>query len=279
MQIDDDIEKRETNLKKRQEDIENREAAVNERLKNQDKLNIQIQTDIANRILGFSKTEDKMTFYASLSAWSAVAGAVLVLIGTGLLLWTLYLTRQANQAAQEAVKVTKDIGRIQTIAYMGLDEIKTVPYVNDKKDESKGILVKSRIKNSGNSPSVCKSLYVKIVDYSGEELNKNLKPSYEFNELEDSLMCGAGSTIWPQDAPIDLDLLEKCHKKERRVFHLLYCRYRDVFWSDGDNEHVVTACTEIFINLPPQEYDSYLAGLPDGAVTFLNHPNHFIGPK
>lgn len=50
--------------------------------------------------------------------WSGVASTAFVAVGTGLLFWTLRLTRMANQAAREAVTVTREIGTAQTKAYV-----------------------------------------------------------------------------------------------------------------------------------------------------------------
>jgi len=50
----------------------------------------------------------------------ALYSTILIGVGTSLLFVTLYLTWQANGAAQEAVKVTRVIGVVQTRAYMGV---------------------------------------------------------------------------------------------------------------------------------------------------------------
>ncbi|MGJ8624966.1 MAG: hypothetical protein ACSHW1_19660 [Yoonia sp.] len=53
----------------------------------------------------------------------ALYSTVAVWIGTALLLYTLWLTRQANNAAQRAVSVTENIGAAQTRAYLAISEV------------------------------------------------------------------------------------------------------------------------------------------------------------
>lgn len=61
---------------------------------------------------------DAAAHSAKFAAW---ASAFFVAIGTGLLVWTLSLTRQANRSAQEAVVVTREIGEAQVRAYLTVD--------------------------------------------------------------------------------------------------------------------------------------------------------------
>lgn len=74
--------------------------------------------------------------------------AGLVLLGTGLLIWTLHLTRKANEAAQEAVKVTRDIGRAQVRAYVNIGAVGIENLAVGETPK-----VRLDIRNSGNSPA------------------------------------------------------------------------------------------------------------------------------
>jgi hypothetical protein len=70
-----------------------------------------------------------------------------VALGTALLMYTLLLTRQANQSARAAVSVTRDIGQAQTRAYLYVDTI------NATFDD--GVIKgEVRIANSGTSPAL-----------------------------------------------------------------------------------------------------------------------------
>lgn len=63
---------------------------------------------------GMDESTEKMADYA-------LYQTILIAIGTGALIYTLYLTRQANRAAVEAVKVTREIGQVQARAYVGVE--------------------------------------------------------------------------------------------------------------------------------------------------------------
>ena len=80
-----------------------------------------------------------------LASW---VSAGLVLLGTGLLVWTLKLTRSANKAAQEAVSVTREIGEKQTRAYIAIDDAAVV-HVKDGSRPS----ITVRFINSGQTPA------------------------------------------------------------------------------------------------------------------------------
>lgn len=54
------------------------------------------------------------------AAW---VSAFFVALGTGLLVWTLWLTRQANRSAQAAVRVAKETGRDQMRAYVDVGDV------------------------------------------------------------------------------------------------------------------------------------------------------------
>jgi hypothetical protein len=62
---------------------------------------------------GMKVAADRMADYSRIQTW-------LIGIGTFLLFVTLWLTRQANQAAQAAVTVTREIGEAQVRAYVSI---------------------------------------------------------------------------------------------------------------------------------------------------------------
>lgn len=82
----------------------------------------------------------KMAFYAR---WSTI----FVAIGTALLFWTLWVTRAANRAAYDAVTATREIGEIQTRAYLSITS-GTIEYRIDEWP-----IATLTVRNSGNSPA------------------------------------------------------------------------------------------------------------------------------
>lgn len=73
---------------------------------------------------------------------------ILVGVGTALLFVTLWLTRQANRAAQAAVDVTREIGEKQVRAYPSVTSV----HVGGITNGLPNIIIK--ISNSGNSPAL-----------------------------------------------------------------------------------------------------------------------------
>ncbi|WP_273250117.1 hypothetical protein [Sediminimonas qiaohouensis] len=93
----------------------------------------------------------------------ALYSTILVGVGTVLLLFTLFLTRQANRAAQAAVDVTREMGKKQARAYLyikiGNFEISVV----DNADSSNLVTrVVVTVANSGNTPAYSPVIYYDI---------------------------------------------------------------------------------------------------------------------
>lgn len=81
---------------------------------------------------------------AKYAFWSTV----IVGFGTFLLVWTLWETRKANKAAQNAVAVTRDIGMLQVRAYIGTANVMVKGIVVGETPE-----FSLNIKNTGQSPA------------------------------------------------------------------------------------------------------------------------------
>lgn len=79
------------------------------------------------------------------AAWWSVS---IVGVGTILLVWTLFLTRSANRAAQEAVSVTQRIGEAQVRAYLGIVDVKVRKFATRQTPA-----YSFAIQNSGQSPA------------------------------------------------------------------------------------------------------------------------------
>lgn len=65
---------------------------------------------------GMNEATQQMAVYALLQT-------ILIAVGTGALIYTLHLTRQANRAAQEGVAVTRYLGKVQTEAYLAVTNL------------------------------------------------------------------------------------------------------------------------------------------------------------
>lgn len=70
--------------------------------------------------LSIQRGIDKTARWTAYAAWFS---AFMVTIGTGFLIWTLFLTRKANGAAQDAVRVTREVAQDQARAYVHVDEV------------------------------------------------------------------------------------------------------------------------------------------------------------
>ncbi|MFN3210468.1 MAG: hypothetical protein ACE369_15970 [Roseovarius sp.] len=95
---------------------------------------------------------------AEYAFWSTV----LVGVGTALLFVTLYLTREANRAAQAAVEVTDRHGRLQTKAYLSATSFAPL-YRWDEDGKPVTVSFRTLYGNSGNSPAFVKLAGAKFV--------------------------------------------------------------------------------------------------------------------
>lgn len=96
---------------------------------------------------GMNSATQMMAQYAY---WSTI----LVGFGTVLLIITLWLTRQANRAAQAAVEVTREIGEAQVRAYLTISSINAwyaTVQVNQK--ITKKWSIEFKLRNSGHTPA------------------------------------------------------------------------------------------------------------------------------
>ena len=126
--------------------IEDSEAAEARQRREEEARQREIEDLIAQQRMA-AATEDMNEATQSMkqAAWLSVA---VVAVGTALLVWTLFLTRQANQAARDTVRVTQNIGEAQVRAYPSVTSVSITGITN--KLPALGITVK----NSGNSPAL-----------------------------------------------------------------------------------------------------------------------------
>ncbi len=125
-----------------------------------------------------NEATQRMAFYA---LWSTG----FVGVGTCLLIWTLWLTRQANKAAQSVISVTRDIGEAQSRAYLAARAGKI------RLDTSTGgVNFTVEVFNFGNSPATDIKFYglwglgPRDLDFPRKDI---LRPPKKISEIPVSL--------------------------------------------------------------------------------------------
>ncbi len=73
---------------------------------------------------GMNSATQAMNDATQKTAFYSLLSTLLVAIGTALLIWTLFLTRQANKAARDAVVITQKVGERQVRAYVNFQYIR-----------------------------------------------------------------------------------------------------------------------------------------------------------
>jgi hypothetical protein len=179
----------------------------------------------------------KMAKYAF---WSTL----LVFVGTVLLFATLYLTRQANRAAQAAVDVTREVGIKQTRAnlyystYIVSDPSGLAP------GSGKDVGIELVFENYGPTPA--RDIAIEILDnrevlYS-ERDSSGYFPAPKFRDFDVSKVrgrirrvCGPERTITSHTFSTSRGELESAFADRRFLYVAGWVRYKDDFWkSDTD---------------------------------------------
>lgn len=168
-----------------------------------------------------NEATQRMALY---TLWSTV----FVGIGTGLLIITLYLTRQANSAAQAAAKVARDALGAER-AWMNILGSTAVTMTDSHVDETffeKAFGVAIRWQNDGRSPAVKVNLVITHQTVDAE----NSIPKFDAPiEYISSAIVGPGRQISTKIIGITPDQFDAL--MERKQFMYLYTRieYEDVF--------------------------------------------------
>lgn len=187
-------------------------------------------------------TQD-MRDYAFISLWLVAAGTVL-------LACTLYLTRQANKAAQEAVKVTMEIGQKQVRANLGFFGVEIIDTTASRRPYDTSIEV--CFKNTGQSPA--RDVCFDIVDYdeliwsAKEDKNGHLPPP-TFRDFDSTRIkgqtrrfCGAGQVVKSHYSHISRQQIEGLLSQGRFPYICGWVRYKDDFWLSEDDYRFVKFC-------------------------------------
>jgi hypothetical protein len=83
----------------------------------------------------------------------ALYSTIAVWVGTVLLFYTLWLTRQANRAAQDAVDVTRSMGEAQLRAYISFGGLRMISHREDGSLDKIFWRLHFSIKNTGATPA------------------------------------------------------------------------------------------------------------------------------
>ena len=114
--------------------------------------------------------------------WASWISNLFVLISTGLLGWTLYLTRKANDTAHKAVTVTKEMGIAQTRAYIGIE--------TGKFSITTYLKINIGYHNTGNSPAL--NNYLQNVLISFYESGVNARGQMHYSPQQGQLFAYTG---------------------------------------------------------------------------------------
>lgn len=172
-----------------------------------------------------------MRNYALYSNW-------LVAIGTGLLVATLWLTRQANRAAQNAVEVTREIGEAQIRAYVNISSVDATSI-----QVGTNIPIKVGVKNYGATPA-------REFAYVGKP---HLVPPEKIESLglPDLSYLSPGSDLAPNDnaflentlidVPLDDESIGLINEGTLKFVLVYYIKYKDIFDKQRITKCILTA--------------------------------------
>lgn len=147
----------------------------------------------------------------------------LVALGTGLLFWTLMLTRQANQAARCAVKVTREMGQRQTRAYLNISEI----YLKNF-EVGTPLAAVFTIINSGQSPAyICASRASVMKTEQRERLHFTFNTGWE---RRGSIGANSPTASYAMShTPVDQEMFDAVMEDRASLVIGIAVRYRDTF--------------------------------------------------
>lgn len=167
--------------------------------------------------------------------WSSVASTLFVAIGTGLLVWTLRLTRHANEAAQAAVSVTRDLGLAEHRPYVDANFGGCISHWDRTRDDKIFWKIRLILSNSGNTPTFglrVRSCW-RIVD-AGDDLS--MMPQ----EVPTHAAYLRGhKSFAPLTISIDGDILSKVQDGQKNLFVFVEAKYGTFLKKD---ESYVSRC-------------------------------------
>lgn len=187
----------------------------------------QYRRDLSERDLaaqeGMNRATKSIEDATWLMLWVSIANTFLVAIGTALLVWTLRLTRQANKATQDAVDVTREIGRAQVRAYITPVGIRVCPEIIN--GEPKSFLFQPKFKNTGQSPAVViKSRLTSCL------INGKLPVKSYGNPAEVTHEVGSGGDFFGVGFRISAQTVAQLYNAKSSFYMSSIVEYQDIFY-------------------------------------------------
>lgn len=203
--------------------------------------NLIAQQGIDKATQAMNEATHQMADYAKYSTW-------LVGIGTVLLFVTLWLTRQANRAAQAAVDVTRELGQAQVRAYVSWHRAK-IHHSTDALGLLAAIDFIPVIKNTGQSPAFMSNLYSYLAILDLDE-----SPTVEFDST--ATVCndeiGASDIFEMHEQWLTVEQARDIFDRTQRGYLMGWGSYRHKFSLEGQADETFSFCYEIGFRAAPE---------------------------
>lgn len=180
--------------------------------------------------------------------WMTALGAIsTVLTGVGIfLVWqTLGQSIAANEAAQEAIEVTRRMGRLQTQAYVSFGEVGVL--IIGTGQIVTAFHLTPRVRNTGQSPALISGLY-SYLDF----VDPNDVPTAYFNKHEalDSHSLGSGRDYNMAEQVLVVPQASLVWQRLKRCYIMGWAEYATVFDPPG-TQHRIDFCFELIFRSDP----------------------------
>ncbi len=196
--------------------------------------------------------------------WVSIANAVLVAIGTGLLTWTLCLTRKATKSAENAVKVTRILGQKQVAATM--EAVEAAQEANEVAWQQFKMGYKPRLNLNISGPYIDESRYPLSGFKDGETDRWTcIELQVEVENVGDQPATITGFFIRTLDPPFEIGNWEKIE-----------------LWIDlpkGKRRNLTTN-SHVFPEPPPGAELAHVGGFnltPENRRQIVSHPPKVVG--
>ncbi len=190
-------------------------------------------------------------------------------IGTGLLIVTLWLTRQANRAAQEAVEVTRDIGQRQIRAYMVADTDMEWRHLND--DSGKNIVsynIGIKWKNCGITPARRCYVRTSLRVFDGVMPSDFAYPDRAAPIVTETSHIGPNQSFRSIVGGISVSDVTAAERGEKHIYVWSWIEYDDIF---GGKRRRTEVCYDLRIGRGGQVCSPNIAGPFNGADEDCHH--------
>lgn len=186
----------------------------------------------------------------------------LVGIGTALLFVTLWLTRQANVAAQLAVRETRRIGEAQVRAYVAWHscEVATVVSENHGATEIVQFAFRPQIQNTGQSPATLIDLYA---DFSIFDSGVTPTVSIDAAKSKTKDIIGAGNTFGMARQSMTFQEAISIYQGIKSAYLTGWGRYFDIFQDDKKTPYTFSFCFKMNFMLHPSTTSGTASDLID----------------